>query len=149
MWVVWSFPGSTDITWLVQGGGIVGHGHPDARRFNAGQKLVYWIVVLGGGALAASGYVLMFPFGAVEIAGLQLAHMVHAVAAVLFVVVMIAHAYIGSIGMEGAFEGMWRGTVDENWAREHHRLWHDKEKSRGRIKAAPDMPPDRRVAPAE
>ena len=36
---------------------------------------------------------------------------------------MLAHIYIGTIGMEGAFEAMGEGTVDVNWAKEHHRLW--------------------------
>jgi formate dehydrogenase subunit gamma len=43
---------------------------------------------------------------------------------------MLAHIYIGTIGMEGAFEAMGTGTVDENWAREHHPLWLDEERAR-------------------
>jgi formate dehydrogenase subunit gamma len=41
----------------------------------------------------------------------------------LFIAAMIGHIYIGTIGMEGAFEAMGEGTVDINWAREHHELW--------------------------
>jgi formate dehydrogenase subunit gamma len=40
---------------------------------------------------------------------------------------MIAHIYIGSIGMQGAFEAMGSGEVDLNWAKEHHALWVEKE----------------------
>jgi cytochrome b subunit of formate dehydrogenase len=47
--------------------------------------------------------------------------------AVLFVAAMLARIYIGTIGMEGAFEAMWDGTVDVNWAREHHKLWIEEE----------------------
>jgi len=36
---------------------------------------------------------------------------------------MLAHIYIGSIGMEGAFDAMGTGEVDVNWAKEHHALW--------------------------
>src|SRR6202008_864718 len=96
-------------------GGIVGHEHPPARRFNAGQKMIYWIVGLGGGAVAATGYLLMFPFYATDIAGMQLAQMVHGVVALLFVAAMLGHIYIGTVGMEGAFEAMWQGDVDVNW----------------------------------
>src|SRR5262247_2122801 len=123
MWIVWNIPNKTDVQWLKQGGGIVGHKHPPAGRFNAGQKLIYWIVVLGGGAVAVSGYLLMFPFYGTTIAGMQLAQIVHGVVAVLFVAAMLGHIYIGTIGMEGAFEGMWDGTVDVNWAKEHHSQW--------------------------
>jgi formate dehydrogenase subunit gamma len=83
--------------------------------------------VLGGGAVAASGYLLMFPFYLTDISGMQIAQVVHGVVAVLFVAAMLAHIYIGTIGMEGAFEAMWDGTVDVNWAKEHHKLWIDEE----------------------
>jgi formate dehydrogenase subunit gamma len=61
---------------------------------------------------------------------MQIAQMVHGTVAVLFVAVMIAHAYIGTIGMEGAFEAMGEGTVDLNWAKEHHNLWLEQEQAR-------------------
>jgi formate dehydrogenase subunit gamma len=127
MWVAWNIPNKLDVEWLKEGGGIVGGKHPSAGRFNAGQKMIYWIVVIGGTAVAATGYLLMLPFYATDIAGMQWTQMIHGTVAVLFVAVMIAHAYIGTIGMEGAFEAMWDGTVDINWARQHHSAWLDEE----------------------
>jgi formate dehydrogenase subunit gamma len=135
MWIAGNFPTRVDVNWLREGGGIVGHKHPPADRFNAGQKMVYWIVVLGGGAIAASGYVLMFPFYGTNVAEMQLAEIVHGVVAVLFVAAMLGHIYIGTLGMEGAFEAMWDGTVDMNWAKEHHSLWLEKEASQGKLTA--------------
>jgi len=130
MWIGGNIPNKVDVEWLKRGGGIVGHDHPPAYRFNAGQKAVYWIVVIGGGLVAASGYVLMFPFYTTGIEGMQMAQIVHSVVAVLFVAAMIAHIYIGTIGMEGAFEAMGTGEVDVNWAREHHSLWLDEQMAR-------------------
>jgi formate dehydrogenase subunit gamma len=127
MWIAGNIPNAVDIDWLKRGGGMVGHDHPPAYRFNAGQKLIYWIVVLGGGAVAVSGYVLMLPFYGTDIHGMQTAEVVHAVVAVLFVAAMLGHIYIGTIGMEGAFEAMGSGTVDFNWAKEHHSLWLDED----------------------
>jgi cytochrome b subunit of formate dehydrogenase len=40
-------PRRYDIEWLKRGGGMIGPHQPPAHRFSAGQKLVYWIVVLG------------------------------------------------------------------------------------------------------
>jgi formate dehydrogenase subunit gamma len=130
MWIVGNIPNRVDIAWIKRGGGIVGHDHPPAYRFNAGQKMIYWIVVIGGTAVAVSGYILMFPFYGTTIAGMQLAEVVHAIIALLFVAAMLGHIYIGTIGMEGAIEAMWNGTVDLNWAKEHHKLWLEEETAR-------------------
>jgi len=146
MWIAWNIPNRVDVEWLKRGGGIVGHDHPPADRFNAGQKMIYWIVVLGGTAVAVSGYILMFPFYGTNIADMQVAQIVHGVAALLFVAVMLGHIYIGTIGMEGAFEGVWDCTVDVNWAKEHHRVWLEKETAEGHV--APP-PPKGKMQPAE
>ncbi|MEH2487650.1 formate dehydrogenase subunit gamma [Bradyrhizobium sp. AZCC 2230] len=126
-WIAGNIPNKVDIDWLKRGGGMVGHDHPPAYRFNAGQKAIYWIVVIGGVLVAASGYILMFPFYATGIEGMQTAQIAHAIVGVLFIAAMLAHIYIGTIGMEGAFEAMGSGEVDVNWAREHHSLWLDEE----------------------
>jgi len=130
IWIAGNIPNKVDTRWLKRGGGIVGHDHPPAYRFNAGQKAIYWIVVIGGGLVAATGYQLMFPFYLSGIEGMQLAQIVHSIVAVLFVAVMLAHIYIGTIGMEGAFEAMGTGTVDVNWAKEHHSLWLEEQNAR-------------------
>jgi formate dehydrogenase subunit gamma len=123
LWIAGNIPNRVDVEWLKRGGGLVGHDHPPAERFNAGQKLVYWIVVLGGGAVAISGYVLIFPFYGTTVETMQQAEMIHGIVAMLFIAAMLAHIYIGTLGMEGAFEAMGTGTVDLNWAKEHHALW--------------------------
>jgi formate dehydrogenase subunit gamma len=130
MWIGGNIPNKVDVEWFKRGGGIIGDDHPPAYRFNGGQKAIYWIVVLGGAAVAITGYVLMFPFYGTTIDTMQYAQMVHAVVAMLFVAAMLGHIYIGTIGMEGAFEAMGEGTVDINWANEHHRLWLEDEKAR-------------------
>jgi formate dehydrogenase subunit gamma len=133
MWIAWNFPSGVDFRWIREGGGIVGNNHPPARRFNAGQKAIYWVVVLGGGAAAITGYLLMFPFYATDVAGMQLAQMIHGIVGVAFIAIMLAHIYIGTIGMQGAFEAMGRGEVDVNWAQQHHSLWLEKEMQKGRV----------------
>ena len=128
IWIAGNIPNRVDVEWFKRGGGLVGHDHPPANRFNGGQKAVYWIVVLGGAAIAITGYIMMFPFYGTDMAGMQTAQMVHSIVAVLFVAAMLAHIYIGSMGMEGAFEAMGTGTVDVNWAKEHHALWLEEQK---------------------
>ena len=130
LWIKDNIPRMIDITWLKEGGGFIKSKHPPAGRFNAGEKLVFWFALGAGIAVTVSGFFLMFPFYLTDIAGMQIAQIVHAVIAVLFVAVILAHIYIGTLGMEGAFEGMGGGTVDLNWAKEHHALWFEKEMAR-------------------
>jgi formate dehydrogenase subunit gamma len=132
MWVKDNIPNKLDVAWFKAGGGLVGHGHPDAARFNGGQKMVFWITVIGGTLVAVSGYVLIFPFFVTDIAGMQLAHIVHGVISVLMIAAMIGHIYIGSVGMEGAFDAMGSGQVDVNWAKQHHGLWVEDEMKKAR-----------------
>jgi formate dehydrogenase subunit gamma len=131
LWLAGNIPNRVDVEWFKRGGGLIGDDHPPAERFNGGQKMVYWIVVLGGGAVAVSGYVLIFPFYGTTVETMQEAEMVHAIVAMLFVAAMLAHIYIGTIGMEGAFEAMGTGTVDLNWAEEHHALWLEEQSRQG------------------
>jgi formate dehydrogenase subunit gamma len=116
-------PDGVDIEWFKQGGGFIKSKHAPARRFNAGEKLVFWGALGAGGAVAVSGYLLLFPFYFTDIAGMQIAQAVHSIIGILFVALILGHIYIGTLGMEGAFEAMWTGEVDFNWAKEHHDLW--------------------------
>jgi formate dehydrogenase subunit gamma len=122
-WIKDNIPRKVDIDWIKQGGGFIKSRHAPAGRFNAGEKMVFWLALFGGAAAAVSGYLLLFPFYGTGIAEMQVAQVVHAVVAVLFIAVILAHIYIGTLGMEGAFEAMGTGTVDLNWAKEHHDLW--------------------------
>lgn len=132
MWIAHNIPNAVDVEWIKQGGGILKKGvHPPAGKFNAGQKLIFWSVVVGSLALAISGYILMFPFYVTDIAGMQIAQLVHAIAGILMVAVILGHIYIGTIGMEGAFDAMGTGQVDTNWAKEHHSLWAKDVTARG------------------
>lgn len=139
MWIGGNIPSKADVEWAKRGGGLIGNDHPPAPRFNGGQKMIYWIVVIGGGAVAVTGYILMFPFYGTTVSGVQLAQIVHGVVAALFIAAMLGHIYIGTIGMEGAFEAMGSGEVDINWAKQHHQLWLEEEMGKGssRAKAQP------------
>ncbi|MHA6326340.1 formate dehydrogenase subunit gamma [Roseivivax sp. CAU 1753] len=115
-------PSRRDIPWIVRAGGLFG-GHASSGRYNAGEKAWFWTATLAGIALSASGIVLSFPddLGTHDL--LHRAELLHAIAAFVFIGFGIGHIYLGTIGTEGAIEGMVTGDVDENWARSHHDLW--------------------------
>lgn len=124
LWVIDNIPDKVDLAWIKQGGGLLKKGvHPPAKKFNAGQKVVFWSVILGGVALSFTGVMLLFPAEAGAAADWQFFQTIHALAAAVLSAIIIAHIYIGSVGMEGAFDAMGSGEVDENWAKEHHALW--------------------------
>jgi len=77
--------------------------------------------------MTATNYLLVFPFFGTDVNVVHIVLVLSVVVALLFVAVMLAHIYIGTIGMEGAVEAMWDGTVDLNWAKEHHSLWVEQE----------------------
>jgi formate dehydrogenase subunit gamma len=133
MWIGQNFPTKADMTWFKMGGGMFSKGHSEpapAWKFNGGQKLLYWFIVLGGAAMIITGFILLFPFYAgLQIDSMELAQVFHGTVGVLFVSLIIAHIYLGTLGMEGAFESMSDGTVDVNWAKEHHPLWYDEVKN--------------------
>lgn len=151
VWVVHNLPDRTDLRWLAKAGGLFGGEHPPAKKFNAGQKLIFWAVIVLGGSIAVSGLSLLFPFefnlfghtfstlnswgvpgwfGATDLPyplqpqeEMQYAQLWHALVSLVLTAIIFAHIYLGSVGMEGAFDAMGKGEVEEQWAREHHSLW--------------------------
>ncbi len=125
MWVARNLPTRADVEWFKAGGGMFGGKEPPAFKFNGGEKLIFWIASIGGGLAATTGYVLLFPFYGTGISTMELAQVVHSVVGVLYVASMFVHFYMGTIGVEGAFEAMVDGTVDVNWVKERHSLWYE------------------------
>ena len=76
-----------------------------------------------------SGLVLDFPNFDQTRFTMQIANIVHAVGALLFVLASFGHIYMGTIGTEGAYQAMKTGMVDETWAKEHHELWYEEVKT--------------------
>ena len=137
-----NWPQKGDLNWLLKGGGLMSGVEPASNRFNAGEKIVFWGgVFFLGLVVVSSGFVLdkLVPGLVYERSTMQIAHMVHAVATVLMMVMFIGHIYLGTIGMQDAYKGMRTGYVDETWAKEHHEFWHDDVKT-GKIPAQRSAP---------
>jgi len=139
LWIRDNIPNRKDWIWIRTAGGLFARKavHPEAGRFNAGQKGLFWAVILGGSAMAVTGYGLMTPFYFTGVSGMQIMHVVHAVLGYLLIAMILGHIYIGTVGMEGAFDAMGRGEVDENWAMEHHRGWYEEQRKEGLVHTHP------------
>lgn len=122
------FPRRGDLGWLLKAGGVFSKSgeEPPTHRFNAGEKVVFWLgVVLLGLIVAGSGVVLdkLLPNFNYDRANMQVAHMVHAVTAIFMMCLIGFHIYLGTVGVRGAYRTMRDGYVDEAWAKEHHGYW--------------------------
>jgi formate dehydrogenase subunit gamma len=92
-------------------------------------------VVVFGALMSVSGWFLLFPYLPANVTTLQFWTVIHAVIAMLFIAAIFGHIYIGTIGMEGAFDAMGTGEVDLNWAKEHHSLWAEEQQAEGHVPA--------------
>jgi formate dehydrogenase subunit gamma len=154
LWAWKNLPDRYDLPWLLKGGGLFAKGvHPSATKFNAGEKIIFWAVIGLGGLISLTGLALIFPFSIPMFSGLfgflndlglpqlfgyealnadlapqeemQLSQLWHAIIAFVFMTIIIAHIYLGSLGMEGALDSMTKGTVEVQWAKEHHDIWYE------------------------
>jgi formate dehydrogenase subunit gamma len=128
MWIGKNVPKSYDVKWLASLGGAIGDGHPPAGFFNAGEKVFYWLLFVGGVALTVSGVFLLFPNLDTVRESMQFWHIVHASSGLFLIAVALGHIYLGSIGTEGVLEGMVNGDVDEGFAAQHHSVWYEEVK---------------------
>lgn len=159
-WVRHNIPSWRDLQWIAMGGGMLVKGvHPPSWKFNAGQKLLFWLIIVGGISISLSGLSLMFPyqlpmFGSTFAAinsvlgtelptalsvneEMQYASLWHAAMGLFLTAVIIGHIYIGTLGMQGAFAAMGSGQVDVAWAKQHHKLWADEVLQSGPEKVGP------------
>ncbi|MCY4147961.1 MAG: formate dehydrogenase subunit gamma [Gammaproteobacteria bacterium] len=133
---------AVDMKWFSSGGGIIGSAHPSAGKLNGGEKVWFWVVILVGliavcgSGFALIGWLAQLGIGDETRATMQFMHKVHAIGAILWIVMFFGHAYIGTVGTEGALEGMATGKVSAEWAKQHHDLWYDEVKD----KAVQDEP---------
>jgi formate dehydrogenase subunit gamma len=120
-----------DWVWVKRGGGLLTHEHVPAGYFNAGEKLWFWGgVVLLGLLMSATGLVLDFVNFRPTRYLLQWADYLHVAGSAFYIAFALGHIYLGTVGTPGAYTAMRRGTVDESWARAHHREWYEDVKAR-------------------
>jgi len=98
---------------------------PPVGRYNAGQKLLFWVLVLSMLLLLASGIVIWREyFGQLFGVGLiRLAVVAHALAAFVLICSILVHIY-AAIWVKGSLGAMLTGKVSRAWARKHHPGWY-------------------------
>lgn len=113
-----------DLEWVLSGGGFLANKHVGSGYFNAGEKTWFWLTILAGVVIVATGLVLDFPILAFSRDTVELSHVLHTISAMLVLAVSLGHIYMGTVGVEGAYEAMATGYCDVNWAKAHHDNWY-------------------------
>jgi formate dehydrogenase subunit gamma len=133
---------AADFKWLKNAGGLLSDQEVPSHRFNPAEKgMFWWGMLVPGLFLVGTGLILdqLLPGLGYLRGDMQVAHMIHAVAAVLMMTALLGHIYMGTIGTRGALKAMRTGYTTEGWAQEHHALWYEDIKA-GKIPAQRSAP---------
>jgi formate dehydrogenase subunit gamma len=97
---------------------------PPAGKFNAGQKVLFWVLLASMVVLLITGVMVWRPWfePLFPIVAQRLALLLHAAGAAVLIIMVLGHIYMG-IWTKGSIRAMTRGTVPEAWARLHHPRW--------------------------
>ncbi len=136
-----------DWNWLKKGGGMITGEHVPSGKANAGQKILFWVMVVALGlTLCVTGLILDFPNFNQTRQTMQASNVVHMIAGLVATCLLLGHIYLGTIGMKGAWDAMATGYVDESWAKEHHEYWYNEVRSGKAAGAGPAARPAHRPA---
>ena len=143
-WAKDNIPQKMDLVWFKNLGGMIGKGRrPHAERVNGGEKAWFWFMLTAGLVSGCTGLILDFPIFGQSRQTMQIAHIIHAAMGILFLAASFGHIYIGTIGAEGTFEGMWQGKVDKVWAKQHNDLWYEQKAKELHLETNSNFPKQR------
>ncbi|MDR5762870.1 formate dehydrogenase subunit gamma [Caballeronia sp. LZ035] len=116
-----------DVQWMKQIGDVLTNREdrlPEIGKYNAGQKLLFFVMVASLVLLLLSGIVIWRRYFAFyfPITVVRVASVVHAATAFVLIVSIIVHIY-AALWIKGSIGAMTRGTVTFGWARKHHPRW--------------------------
>src|SRR5262249_42192481 len=117
-----------DRQWLRQWRDVLGNREeraPEVDKYNAGQKIIFWIIVVCLATLLVTGFLFWRPWFApsVPITVVRLATLLHSLAATILVIAIVIHIY-AAIWVKGSIRAMTQGVVTKRWARRHHAAWY-------------------------
>lgn len=129
IWIRDMWIGKADVEWLKALRQYTFHQKdqvPDTGKYNGGQKLFFWIMVVFGLAHLFTGIPLWAPEG-YSAGTLSLMRFIHYLVTLPGVIFLIAHIYLGTLAFPGTARGMVWGKVSRAWAKRHHPLWKQEE----------------------
>ncbi len=116
----------TDLQWLDRAREMVNgddHNMPEQGKYNGGQKLLFWALVICMALLFVSGIALWRAYFSFPVGLVRFGAVIHAATAAVMIGLITVHVY-AAIWVKGTIRAMWYGTVTRAWARQHHRAWY-------------------------
>lgn len=134
MWFKDSLFKRYDIDWFkIMGGYLSKENRPiPAGKFNAGQKMWFWIATLGGAIMVVSGAMMFFQ--ATDINTLRLVAIIHNVMGFAIVAMLITHIYMSVFAIEGAIEAIINGSMGEEELSILHSIYYKELENQGSLK---------------
>lgn len=127
--VKYNLPAKTDLIWFRNIKGVILNNAKQPLKigkYNAGQKMLFWLIMLSIVALLVSGLIMWRAYFAefFSIPVLRLAILIHSVAGIGLILLILGHIYL-AIWVRGSINGMVTGYVSKAWIHHHHDRWHD------------------------
>ncbi len=112
-WVKDMLPALYDLKWMmIVGGYLTKEVKPvPAGKFNAGQKMWFWLAILGGAVMAVTGYFLYILQGNIDI--LRLSSIIHNALGAVLVAMFLIHLYMSIVAIKGSLGSMINGYKNE------------------------------------
>ena len=122
----YNFIEKEDVKWLTSVGKILkGEEVGDTGKYNAGQKIMFWLMTVCMLTLLGTGFIAWRPYFAdmFPIPVIRIALLLHAVSALVLIAGIIVHVY-AAIWIKGTIRAMVEGVVTQAWAKAHHPRWY-------------------------
>ena len=145
MWLKEAIFNFDDVKWMMIVGGYLSKEKKPipAGKFNAGQKMWYWIATLGGMVMVITGAAMFFMdfniemiksmSGLSQIDFLRVMAILHNVVGFLVVALFITHVYMSMFAIKGAVHSILDGHMEEEEVRILHSSWYKKLKGQGKV----------------
>jgi formate dehydrogenase subunit gamma len=112
-WLKDMLPALYDLKWMIIVGGYLSKKIEPvpAGKFNAGQKMWFWLATVGGLVMAVTGYFLYTLQGNIDT--LRLYAIIHNFLGAVMVAMFITHVYMSMFAIKGALQSMINGYKAE------------------------------------
>ena len=144
MWLKAMIPSSDDIKWMMILGGYLNKRKDPipAGKFNAGQKMWFWIATLGGFVMIGTGIAMFFKDARLDLLAslfisqidfLRASVIVHNILGMAVLALFLTHVYMSVFAIKGAVHSIITGYKEEEEVEVLHSSFYRELKEKGEV----------------